>query len=128
MKLSSEVIRRRKIRKINKKKKQQISQLFRVTTSITNLLSSLKIEEISHKEDTSQKNYLNSLININISKLSKEKETIQHKNQIQNQIKYQNINNFIIYSDDSKYEKTDSLDTDIFYTKNFNTEDSENLS
>jgi len=71
---------------------------------------------------------LNSLININISKLSKEKETIQHKNQIQNQIKYQNINNFIIYSDDSKYEKTDSLDTDIFYTKNFNTEDSENLS
>ena len=49
----SELIRRRKRRKISKKKKQQISQLFRITASIADLLPSLKIEEISHKEDTS---------------------------------------------------------------------------
>ena len=71
---------------------------------------------------------MNSLIDINISKLSKEKEAIQHKNQIQNLIKYQNINNFIIYSDNSKYKKTSNLDTSIFYTKNFNIENLKNLS
>ena len=71
---------------------------------------------------------MNLLIDINISKLSKEKETIQHKNQIQNLIKYQNINNFIIYSDDSKYEKTSNLEAGIFCTKNFNIENSESLS
>ena len=57
---------------------------------------------------------MNLLIDINISKLSKEEEAIQHKNQIQNLIKYQNINNYIIYSDSSKYEKTSNLDTGIF--------------
>ena len=66
-------------------------------------------------------------MNINISKLSKEKETIQYKNQIQKLIKYQNINNFIIYSDNLKYEKTSNLDISIFYTKNFNIENSGNL-
>ena len=44
-------LRRRKRRRISKKK--QVSQLFRITTSIAKLLSSLKIEEISHKENTS---------------------------------------------------------------------------
>ncbi len=43
-------LRRRKRRRISKKK--QVSQLFRITASIAKLLSSLKIEEISHKEDT----------------------------------------------------------------------------
>ena len=52
----------------------------------------------------------------------------KHKNQIQNLIKYQNINNFIIYSDGSKCEKTGSLGAGIFYTKNFNIENSGNLS
>ena len=64
----------------------------------------------------------------NISELSKEKEAIQHKNLIQKLIKYQNINNIIIYSDDSKNEKTSNLDAGIFYTKNFATENSKSLS
>ena len=118
-------LRRRKRRRISKKK--QVSQLFRITASIAKLLPSLKIEEISHKEDTPWKENLNSLINIYISELSKEEEAIQYKNQIQNLIKYQNINNFIIYSDNLKYKKTSNLDTSIFYTKNFNIKNSESF-
>ena len=72
--LPSESIRRRKKRKINKKK--QVSQLFKIITSIAKLLPSLKIEEISHKSETSWKTSLNSLIDITISELSKEKEAI----------------------------------------------------
>src|SRR5204863_10147117 len=97
-------------------------------TSIADLLSSLKTEMTSHKENTSWKKSLNSLININISELSKEEEAIQHKNLIQKLIKYQNINNVIIYSDDSKNENTDNLKADIFYTKNFAIENSKSLS
>ena len=63
-------------------------QLFKIITSIAKLLPSLKIEEISHKSETSWKTSLNLLIDITISELSKEKEAIQHKNQIQNLIKY----------------------------------------
>src|SRR6266496_3927223 len=59
-----------------------------------------------------------------LSELSKEEEAIQHKNQIQNLIKYQNINNLIIYSDDSKCEKTGNLDAGIYYTKNYAMENS----
>ena len=78
--------RRRKRRRINKKK--HVSQLFKITTSIADLLPSLKIEEIFHKADTSWKESLGSLININISELSKEKEAIFHKSHIQELIKY----------------------------------------
>jgi len=102
--------------------------LFRITASITDLLSSLKIEQISHEEETSWKTSLNLLIDIKISELNKEQEATEYKNQIQNLIKYQNVSNLIIYSDDSKCEKTDNLDTGIFYTKNFSTENSRSLS
>ena len=118
--------RRRKRRRTDKKK--QVSQLFKITASIADLLSSLKTEIISHKENTSWKESLDSLININISELSKEEEAIQHKNLIQKLIKYQNINNVIIYSDDSKNENTDNLGAGIFYTKNFVIENSRSLS
>jgi len=124
--LSTPSSKRRKRRKISKKK--QVSQLFRITASIADLLPSLKTETISHRENTPWKESLNSLIDINISELSKEEETIQHKNLIQKLIRYQNINNIIIYSDDSKSEKTDNIDAGIFYTKNFAIENSESLS
>ena len=48
--LPSDSVRRRKRRRISKK---QVSQLFRITVSIADLLPSLKIEKISHKEDFS---------------------------------------------------------------------------
>ena len=72
--MSISSLKRRKRRKISKKK--QVSQLFRITASIADLLSSLKTETISHKEDAPWKESLNLLININISELSKEKEAI----------------------------------------------------
>src|SRR5438045_2380149 len=122
--LSSESTRKKK-RKISKK---QVSQLFRITVSIADLLPSLKVEKISHKDDFPWKEDLNSLINIEISELSKEEEAIQHKNQIQNLIKYQNVNNLIIYSDGSKCEKTGNLGAGVFYTKNLSAENSESLS
>ena len=43
-------------------------------------------------------------------------------------IKYQNVNNLIIYSDGSKCEKTGNLGAGIFYTKNFSAENSGSLS
>ena len=71
---------------------------------------------------------MSSLININISELSKEKEAIFHKSHIQKLIKHQNINNLIIYSNGSKCEKTGNLGAGIFYTKNFDKENSGSLS
>ena len=124
--LTTSLSRRRKRRRTDKKK--QVSQLFKITASIADLLLSLKTEIISHKENTSWKESLNSLIDINISELSKEEEAIQHKNLIQKLIKYQNINNVIIYSDDSKNENTSNLRADIFYIKNFAIENSESFS
>src|SRR6266496_4310347 len=118
--------RRRKRRRTDKKK--QVSQLFKITASIADLLPSLKTEIISHKENTPWKESLDSLININISELSKEEEAIQHKNLIQKLIKYQNINNVIIYSDGSKNENTGNLEAGIFYIKNFAIENSRSLS
>jgi len=43
-------------------------------------------------------------------------------------IKTQNTNNIIIYSDDSKDEKTGNLEAGIFYTKNFNSKNLESYS
>jgi len=123
---ASPSLRKRKRRRINKKK--HVSQLFKITASIADLLPSLKIEEIFHKADTPWKESLGSLININISELSKEKEAIFHKSHIQKLIKHQNINNLIIYSDGLKCEKTDNLGAGIFYTKNFDKENSGSLS
>jgi ribonuclease HI len=99
-----------------------------LTASIANLLPSLKTEEILYKENAPWKESLNSLIDINISELSKEEKAIQHKNQIQNLIKYQNISNLILYSDGSKCEKTGNLGAGVYYTKNFNIENSGSLS
>src|SRR6266487_3173943 len=61
-------------------------------------------------------------------KTSKKKKANQHKNQIQNLIKYQNVNNLIIYSDGSKNEQTGNLGAGVFCTKNFSMENSKSLS
>ena len=52
-----------------------MSQLFNLIAKIVNLLSSLKIEEIQHEENAPWAKNLNSLINIYISELNKQKET-----------------------------------------------------
>ena len=56
-----------------------MSQLFRVTTKIASLLSSLKIEKIQHEENTPWIKSLDLLIKIHISELDKQKETIEYK-------------------------------------------------
>ena len=76
--LSPRPSRRRKRRKTRYKKKK-VSQLFNLTTKIADLLPSLKIEKIQHEENAPWAKNLNSLINIHISKLNKQKETTQHK-------------------------------------------------
>ena len=48
-----------------------MSQLFNLIIKIANLLSSLKIEKIQHKENAPWAKNLNSLINIHINKLNK---------------------------------------------------------
>src|SRR5436189_4036419 len=109
--------RRRKRRKTrHKKKKKKVSQLFNLTAKIADLLPSLKIEKIQHEENAPWIKNLNSLINIHISELDKQKEAIQHKELIQKLVEYQNINNIITYSDGSKNEKINNLKSGIFYT------------
>ena len=127
--LSSESSRRRrKRRKTRHKKKKKVSQLFNLTAKIADLLPSLKIEKIQHEENAPWIKNLNSLINIHISELDKQKEAVQHKELIQKLVEYQNINNIIIYSDGLKNEKINNLGAGIFYTTNFNIDNSGSLS
>ena len=105
-----------------------MSQLFRVIAKIASFLSSLKIEKIQHEKNTPWAKSLDSLIKIHISELNKQKETIEYKELIQKLIKYQNINNIIIYFNDSKNEKIKNLKAGIFYTINFNIDNLESLS
>ena len=72
--LPSESIRRRKRRKTRHKKKKKVSQLFNLIAKIVDLLSSLEIEKIQHEENAPWAKNLNSLINIHINELDKQKE------------------------------------------------------
>src|SRR5436190_14319803 len=126
--LSESSRRRRKRRKTRYKKKKKMSQLFNLTAKIADLLPSLKIEKIQHEENAPWTKNLNSLIKIHISKLDKQKETTQHKKLIQKLVEYQNVSNIIAYSDDSKNEKTNNLEIEVFCIVNFNINNSESLS
>ena len=55
---------RKKRRKVKRKKKKIVSQLFRITSKIANLLPSLKIEKIKQKWNAPWSKNLASLINI----------------------------------------------------------------
>ena len=67
------------------------------------------------------------MIKIHISELNKQKKTIKHKELIQKLIKYQNVNNIIIYFNDSKNEKINNLGIGIFYIINFNIDNLKSL-
>ena len=56
-----------------------MSQLFKLTTKIAGLLSSLEIEKIQHEDCTPWAESLDSLIKIHISELDKQKETTEYK-------------------------------------------------
>src|SRR5436853_6601909 len=74
---------RKKRRKTARKKKKIVSQLFKITSKVSNLLPSLKIEKIKQKWNASWSENLASLINIQISELDKEKTAIYHHEKIQ---------------------------------------------
>ena len=110
---------RKKRRKTAKKKKKIASQLFKVTSKISGLLPSLKIEKIKQKWNAPWSENLNSLINIQISELDKEKTAISHHNKIQNILaKNQDKSNIIVYSDGSKSEQN-KLGAGVIYTTDF---------
>ncbi|TMI86709.1 MAG: hypothetical protein E6H08_20465, partial [Bacteroidetes bacterium] len=75
---------RKKRRKTARKKKKIVSQLFKITSKVSNLLPSLKIEKIKQKWNAPWSENLASLINIQISELDKEKTAIYHHEKIQN--------------------------------------------
>ena len=111
--------RHRKKRRKIKKKKKTISQLFKITFKIANLLPSLKIEKIKQKWNAPWSENLASLINIQISELDKEKTAILHHKKVQNILaKNQDNSNIIIYSDGFKNEQN-KLGAGVIYTTNF---------
>src|SRR5437773_9852747 len=70
----SEQRHRRKRRKVKRKSKKEVSQLFKITSKIAELLSSLKTERIKQKWNAPWSQNLTSLIDIQISELDKEKK------------------------------------------------------
>ena len=85
--------------------------------NILRQLSSYK--KIKQKWNASWSENLDSLININISELDKEKEAIKHQNMIQNILNKNEDNNIFLYSDELKNEQLNKLRAGIFYTTNF---------
>jgi hypothetical protein len=97
-----------------------VSQLFKITSSISELLFSLKIEKIKQKWQAPWFQNLNSLLNIQISELDKEKAAVLHHNKIQKIIANNRDNsNIFLYSDGSKNEQLNKLGAGVFYTTNF---------
>ena len=97
-----------------------VSQLFRITSKIADLLSSLKIEKIKQKWNASWSENLASLIDIQISELDKEKTAYLHHEKVQKILaKNQDNSNILIYLNDSKNEQTNKLEAGIIYIINF---------
>ena len=97
-----------------------MSQLFKITSNIFNLLSFLKIEKIKQKWNPPWSQSLTSLIDIQISELNKEKTAILLHEKVQKILsKNQDNSNIIIYTDGSKNEQLNKLGAGVFYTTNF---------
>ena len=72
---------------------KRVSQLFKITSKIAELLLSLKTERIKQKWNASWAQNLTSLIDIQISELDKEKTATLHHNKIQKILKNNENNN-----------------------------------
>src|SRR5438552_806337 len=120
---------RRKRRKVKRKLKKDVSQLFKITSQISDLLPSLKIERIKQKWNAPWSQSLASLIDIQISELDKKETAILHHNKIQKILENNKDNsNIILYSDGSKNEQLNKLGAGIFYTTSFATNQSQSFS
>src|SRR5947207_15758085 len=118
---------RKKRRKIKRKSKKEVSQLFKITFKIAELLSSLKTERIKQKWNAPWAQNLTSLNDIQISELDKEKTATLHHNKIQKILKNNENNNnniIILYSDESKNEQLNKLKADVICTTNLATNQS----
>ena len=103
-----------------KKNQKKVSQLFKITSKISALLSSLKTEKIKQKWNASWSQNLTSLINIQINELNKKEQAFIYFNKIQKILQNnKDNNNIIFYSDESKNEQLNRLEADIFYITNF---------
>ena len=112
--------RHRKKRRKIKRKKKIVSQLFKITSEIFELLPSLKIEKIKQKWNPPWSQSLTSLIDIQISELDKEKTAILHHGKVQKILsKNQDNSNIIIYTNGSKNEQLNKLGAGVFYITNF---------
>ena len=99
--------------------KKEVSQLFKITSKIAELLPSLKTERIKQKWNASWAQNLTSLIDIQISELDKEKTAMLHHNKIQKILKNnENNSHIILYSDKSKNEQLNKLEADVIYITN----------
>jgi ribonuclease HI len=120
---------RRKRRKIRKKSKKHVSQLFKITSQISELLPSLKTERVKQKWNAPWFQNLTSLINIQIGELDKEKTAVNHHNKIQKILANNRDNsNILLYSDGSKNEQLNKLGAGVFYTTNFAANQSQSFS
>jgi len=106
-----------------------VSQLFRITSKISDLLPSLRIEKIKQKWNAPWSQNLVSLIDIQISKLDKENTAILHHEKIQKLLsRNQDNSNIILYSDNFKNEQLNRLEAGVFYTTNFTAKQSQSFS
>jgi ribonuclease HI len=120
---------RKKRRKTKRKQKKEVSQLFKITSQISDLLPSLKTEKIKQEWNAPWSQSLASLIDIQISELDKEKTAVIHHNKIQKILTNNKDNsNIILYSDGSKNEQLNKLGAGVFYTTNFAISQSQSFS
>ena len=96
----------------SRSKKREVSQLFKLYSLIKKYLPSLKIEESDHRQLSPWKPCVANLVDIKLSSLSKEEETIAHTAQLKHICSSQR-NSLIIYSDGSKHGETDSLEAGL---------------
>ncbi len=99
--------------------KKEVSQLFKITSQISDLLLSLKTERIKQKWNASWSQNLASLISIQISELDKKKTAVLYHNKIQKILTNNEDNsNIILYSDEFKNEQSNKLKADVIYITN----------
>ena len=89
-------------------RKKEVSQLFKLCSLIKEYLPSLKVEKSDHRQLSPWKPGVANMVDIKISPLSKEEETIAHRAQLKD-ICSSEPNSLIIYSDGSKHGETDCL-------------------
>src|SRR6266487_5801048 len=113
-------IEERKGKNKKKKKKLFLSQLIRLIVKLHRIDPELvKLKKVDFSWNKLWKKNLDSMINIEISKNSKEESAEKHQKMISEFQKEQHDDRIIIYTDRSKSE-TNQIGAGLIYTTNFN--------